>query len=231
MGRWIQIWTMLDPGYPALGLGDLRPTTSYAVRANLGGAIPSISIALKCITNRPEAPPICPILSELLSKMCWVIKDLRRRVLDWWNELGQPRYPDATRRYIASDRGGSNSAVSRLYQVPLQTLADATGLEIHGSHYPPGTRQWNPIEPKLFSAISHNWRAQPLLRFSTVVNFIAHTTTATGLKVKAILDPRIDETGTKVSDAALAAVNIERAAFQGQWNDVIKPHPPAAERA
>ena len=63
------------------------------------------------------------------------------------------------------------------------------------------------------------------------MNFIAHTTTATGLKVKAVLDTRTYETGTKVSDAALAAVNIERDAFQAQWNYVIKPQALAAESA
>ncbi len=65
------------------------------------------------------------------------------------------------------------------------------------------------------------------LRFDTFVNFIAPTTTTTGLRVKAALDPRIYATGTRVSDTALAAVNIEHDAFQGQWNYVIKPHLPA----
>ncbi len=72
-----------------------------------------------------------------------------------------------------------------------------------------------PIEHKLFSPISRNWRTQPLESFETVVNYIAHTTTATGLKVK----------------AALAKVNIERNAFQGMWNYVIKPTSPTAESA
>ncbi len=149
----------------------------------------------------------------------------------WWDELGRVRYPEATNLYITSDSGGSHSAVSRLYKVQLQALADATGLEIPVSHYPPGTSQWNPIEQKLFSPISLNWRTQPLERFDTVVQYIAHTTTATGLTVKAVLDDRTYETGRKVSKADLAKVNIERNAFQGNWNYVIKPTPPTAESA
>lgn len=149
----------------------------------------------------------------------------------WWDELGHVRYPEATSLYIISDSGGSNSAVGRLYKVQLQALADATGLDIHVSHYPPGTSKWNPIEHRLFSPISRNWRTQPLETFETVVNYIAHTTTATGLKVKAVLDTRTYETGRKVSKAALAKVNIERNAFHGMWNYVIKPTPPTAESA
>jgi len=149
----------------------------------------------------------------------------------WWEHLGQARYPDATRLFITSDSGGSNSAVSRLYKLQLQAFADATGLEIHVSHYPPGTSKWNPIEHRLFSAISVNWRGKPLTTFDTVVNYITHTTTKTGLRVKAVLDTRTYEIGCKVSKADLATVNLERNPFQGRWNYVIKPHPPEAESA
>ncbi len=147
----------------------------------------------------------------------------------WWDTLGRARYPEATRLYITSDSGGSNSAVCRLYKVQLQALADATGLEIHVSQYPPGTSKWNPIEHKVFSPISINWRGNPLDGFNTVVQYIAHTTNATGLKIKAVLDARTYDIGRKVSKAALAKVNIEGNAFQGQWNYIIRPTPPAAE--
>ena len=149
----------------------------------------------------------------------------------WWDTLGRKRYPNATRLYITSDSGGSNAAVSRLYKVMLQAFADATGLAIHVSHYPPGTSKWNPIEHKVLSPIRINWRAKPLDRFHTVVHYIAHTTNATGLKIKAVLDGRTYEIGRKVSRSALAKVNIERNAFQGQWNYIIRPAPPAAEGA
>ena len=108
-------------------------------------------------------------------------------------------------------------------------MADATGLEIHVSPYPPGTSQWNPIEHQGFSPISIHWRGKPLDSFNTVVQSIAHTTNANGLKMKAGLDERTYDIGRKVSKAALATVNIERNAFQGQWNYIIRPTPPAAE--
>jgi hypothetical protein len=149
----------------------------------------------------------------------------------WWDTMGRERYPNATRLYITSDSGGSNSAVSRLYKIMLQSLADATGLEIHVSHYPPGTSKWNPIEHKTFSPISINWRGKPLISFDAIVHYISHTTNATGLKIKAALDEKTYEIGRKVSKAALAQVNIERNAFQGKWNYIIRPTPPVAADA
>jgi hypothetical protein len=43
----------------------------------------------------------------------------------------------------------------------MQKFANETGLEIHVSHFPPGTSKWNKIEHRLFSAISLNGREQP----------------------------------------------------------------------
>ena len=149
----------------------------------------------------------------------------------WWSELGKARYPEATRLYITSDSGGSNSATGRLYKVELQALANSIGLEIHVSHFPPGASKWNPIEHLLFGPISINWRGQPLSTFGTVVNYIANTTTKTGLTVHAVLDPREYATGRKVEDATLAALNLVRNDFHGNWNYVIKPQPRTAESA
>lgn len=56
-----------------------------------------------------------------------------------------------------------------------------------------------------------------------IVNLIAHTTTTTGLHIEASLDTRFYPLGTKVSDAALDAVNISRDTFHGDWNYTISP--------
>ena len=52
---------------------------------------------------------------------------------------------------------------------------------------------------------------------------IAATTTDTGLKVRAELDKNKYPKGVKVSDAQLAAVNLSRHAFHGDWNYTIAP--------
>jgi hypothetical protein len=105
----------------------------------------------------------------------------------------------------------------------LQKLADRTGLRLSICHFPPGTRKWNKIEHRLFSFISSNWRGEPLRDYDTIVNLIASTTTAKGLKVTCRLDRSTYPTGRKVTDGEMKQINITRDAFHGEWNYVIKP--------
>jgi hypothetical protein len=54
---------------------------------------------------------------------------------------------------------------------------------------------------------------------------IGSTTTRTGSKVYARLDPGEYVKGIKVTDAELAAVNIVRDEFHPDWNYEIRPRP------
>jgi hypothetical protein len=90
-------------------------------------------------------------------------------------------------------------------------------------HYPPGTSKWNRIEHRLFSFISINWRGKPLTSYQTVINLISATTTSTGLKVYAQLDENEYPTKIKVTDTELAAVNLKRHSFHGNWNYTVYP--------
>jgi hypothetical protein len=56
-----------------------------------------------------------------------------------------------------------------------------------------------------------------------VINLIANTTTQAGLKLQAELDEGTYPTGIKVSDRELAAVNLKRAHFHGEWNYTLLP--------
>src|SRR5947209_14296563 len=87
----------------------------------------------------------------------------------------------------------------------------------------PGTSKWNKIEHRLFSFISTNWRGKPLISHEVIINLIAGTTTTTGLTVYARLDDREYEKGVTVTDEQLAAVNITRNPFHGDWNYRIVP--------
>jgi transposase len=142
----------------------------------------------------------------------------------WWEQLGQARYPAAGRLVITADCGGSNGNRTRLWKTELQKLADDTGLQITVCHFPPGTSKWNKVEHRLFSFISNNWRGQSLISHQVIISLIAATTTSTGLEVFARLDnndyPKID-----VTDAELAAVNLTRDSFHGEWNYTIDPSP------
>jgi transposase len=142
----------------------------------------------------------------------------------WWENLGRERYPKANTLTITADCGGSNSYRVRLWKTELQRLADQTGLRVRVMHYPPGTSKWNKIEHRLFSYISINWRAKPLLSRQTVIDLIASTTTSTGLKVYARLDPNTYPTKIQVSDDQIRAVNMTGEQFHPEWNYTITPH-------
>jgi len=141
----------------------------------------------------------------------------------WWRTMGQKRYPKAKRLMISADGGGSNGYRVRLWKVELQKLADNIKLPITVCHLPPGTSKWNKIEHRLFSFITINWRAKPLRSYRTIVQLIAATTTDAGLKVRAELDENKYPKAVKVSDAQLAAVNLTRHSFHGDWNYTIAP--------
>ena len=141
----------------------------------------------------------------------------------WWREMGQQRFPRATRLMITADGGGSNSSRSRLWKVALQNLADELKLELQVCHFPPGTSKWNKIEHRLFCFITKNWRGRPLTSYQVIVNLIGSTTSKKGLTVRAVLDTNHYETGRKITDKQLAQVNSTPAEFHGEWNYAIEP--------
>ncbi len=145
-------------------------------------------------------------------------------VRHWWERMGRPTYPTATELLITADSGGSNGSHIRLWKTELQRLADETGLRISVCHLPPGTSKWNAIEHRLFCHITQNWRGRSLVSLEVIVNLIGNTTTRAGLQVRAELDPAPYPTGVKVADAEFATVQLQPAAFHGDWNYTITPH-------
>jgi hypothetical protein len=141
----------------------------------------------------------------------------------WWQEMGCMRYPNASYLVITADGGGSNGSRLRLWKRELQKLADEIGIDIIVAHFPPGTSKWNKIEHRLFSNITINWRAKPLVSYQVILQLIAATTTKTGLTVRSELDDKVYEKGIKVSDAEFNALNITRDSFHGEWNYAISP--------
>jgi hypothetical protein len=83
--------------------------------------------------------------------------------------------------------------------------------------------QWNKIEHRMFCHITQTWRGKPLTSRVAVVNLIAATTTKTGLTVQCELDENTYAKGIKVTDAEMAALNIEVDVWHPEWNYTIKP--------
>jgi Rhodopirellula transposase DDE domain len=149
----------------------------------------------------------------------FAVQTIRR----WWFMMGKPRYPKAKELTITADGGGSNGHRVRLWKLELSKLARETGLTIHVCHFPPGTSKWNKIEHRLFSFITMNWRARPLISHEVIVNLIASTKTSTGLLVHAELDTNDYPKGVAVSDEEMAGIRLEPDEFHGDWNYRIKP--------
>jgi hypothetical protein len=149
----------------------------------------------------------------------FAVEPIRR----WWKEMGCQSFPKATELLITADSGGSNAHRSRLWKFSLQGLANQIGLKIRVCHFPPGTSKWNKIEHRMFCHITQNWRGQPLVSRSVVVNLIGNTTTRTGLSIRAKLDKKKYTTGIKITDEELAGVNLKKDKFHGDWNYSILP--------
>ncbi len=141
----------------------------------------------------------------------------------WWSSVGRVRYPDARSLVITADGGGSNGSRVRLWKRELHRLASEIGIDIMVHHLPPGTSKWNKIEHRLFSYISQNWRAKPLVSYRVIVDLIGATTTNSGLEVHCELDTNAYPKGIAVSEEEFDAINITRAEFHGEWNYTLHP--------
>src|SRR3954465_2962237 len=115
-------------------------------------------------------------------------------------------------------RRSSNGVRVRLWKRELQGFADETGLSVTVAHLPPGTSKWNRIEHRLFAFITQTWRGKPLLTHQVFAQLIASTTTRTRLTVRCRLDRSAYAKGIRVSDAEMATLENQAAAFNGDWN-------------
>ena len=149
----------------------------------------------------------------------FAVQTIRR----WWQEVGRRRYPLATRLTITADGGGSNGSRLRLWKRELQRLAFELGIDIVVHHLPPGTSKWNKIEHRLFSFITMNWKATPLVSYRVIVDLIGATQTKTGLAVHCELDSTEYPKGIVVSDQDMDNLHITHDEFHGEWNYTIHP--------
>ena len=155
----------------------------------------------------------------------FAVESIRR----WWNLIGKAKYPHATQLLVTADGGGSNGYRLRLWKVELQKLADEIGVAISVCHFPPGTSKWNKIEHQLFSFISMNWRGCPLTDYRTIIGLIGATKTRKGLVVRCEMDTNRYPTGIKILEEEMAALNITRNPFHGEWNYTIAPRAKIAD--
>jgi hypothetical protein len=145
-------------------------------------------------------------------------------IAHWWDQEGSRRYRRSQQLLILADTGGSNGYRPHAWKTELQSqLVNAYRLSITVAHYPTGASKWNPIEHRLFSALSLNWAGEPLDSYQKILNFARTTTTQTGLKVTAYFDRRNYPTGATPSPHDVASLRLERHDVLPKWNYTIRP--------
>lgn len=188
---------VLDHDFPLKELGKIAPYGIYNLNNNTG------------FVNVGTSHDTAEFAVESISR--------------WWDVIGRNTFPNTRRLLITCDCGGSNGYRRRLWKYQLNQLAKRIGIEIHVSHFPPGTSKWNKVEHRLFCYISKNWQGKPLIDIETAIELIGSTTTTTGLKVICQRDDNVYELAIAVSDEDFDSINMEKIAPFESWNYIIKP--------
>ena len=131
-------------------------------------------------------------------------------ITKWWDEIGKNLYLNKKKLLILCDAGGANGYRRKGWKYELQErLASKFQIDVTVCHYPPGASKWDPIEHRLFSAISVNWAGIPLDSIETMLNLIRNTTNKTGLTIESFYIGKSYEKGKKYSDEDMDKINIE----------------------
>lgn len=146
-------------------------------------------------------------------------------IRSWWLAVGRTTYREAPRLLIQADCGGSNGNRCRQWKVRLQDFADEFGLTITVTHYPQGASKWNRIEHRMFSLITQNCAAEPLVSYETFLKHIRTTRSETGFRCRVHGDRKVYVTGIKVSADEVARLKVRHHKIFPRWNYTIYPRP------
>jgi hypothetical protein len=188
-----------DHDYPSLAEGVAIPYVTYDTEANR---------AFVCVGTSRGTPE-------------FAVDAITR----WWRLEGRQRYPNATRLLILADAGGSNGCRTHIWKARLQGFCNRYRLAVTVCHYPTGASKWNPVEHRVNCEISKNWQAVPLDTYETILKYIRSTTTATGLRVRALLLPKAYKKGVKVSDDEMEQLSLHTHTSRQRWNYTLQPLP------
>lgn len=140
----------------------------------------------------------------------------------WWYAVGRENFWYTDRIVVTCDCGGSNGYRNRLWKLALAELAEEIGKKIDVIHYLPGTSKYNKVEHQLFCYITKHWQGKRWLMYKTTIKLIQSTTTEKELSVACMLDKNVYETGIKVTDESIDAIDIEYTGSHHGWSYIIK---------
>jgi len=144
----------------------------------------------------------------------------------WWQGLSATEHGEIDRVQIKMDNGSESSGVRPQFLHRMVPFADTIGKPLHLLYDPPYHSKYNPIERRLFSQISRNWAAEPLINYDKILGLIRNTTTTTGLKVRAYLDTKEYPLKVKPTAQRLSELHITRHRILPKWNYTIAPSAP-----
>ena len=143
----------------------------------------------------------------------------------WWTYQGLQRYRGAKKILILADTGGSNSCSAWAWKWEIQRrLCNLFNIQVTVAHYPTGASKWNPIEHRLFSEVSKNWAAHPLISYECILKFIRTTKTNSGLHVSACLDRTQYQKGLSPAQEQRKQMRMHLHSTLPKWNYTIIPN-------
>lgn len=145
-------------------------------------------------------------------------------MVQWWENQGKHRYPNATKLLILCDGGGSNSSRHYVFKEAVKKLADTIGICVRIAHYPPYCSKYNPIEHKAFPHVTRALSGIVLDSLKTVKELIeTRAKTKTGLKTFVNIIDKSYATGKKASDFFMEKMPIVFDKFLPKWNYKAMP--------
>jgi len=183
---------VLDHDFATLGSGRLAPYGVYDVAQNEG----FLFLGQSADT------------SEFVCDALW----------RWWQRLGKHRYWHASGLLLLCDCGGSNGNRQHRFKEDLADLAYKLRRPIEVAHYPPGCSKFNPIERRMFCHVTRVLQGVVLRSIQVARDFMARTTTASGLKVIVEVARHTYERGRKATAEFLNEMPIRCGKLLPQFN-------------
>ena len=147
-------------------------------------------------------------------------------IATWWKREGSRRYGRAPKLLILADSGGSNSCSSWAWKTEIQAqLCNPFGITVTIAHYPTGASKWNPIEHRLFSEISKNWAAEPLVSYEQDAQLHSHYQHQNRLGCDRLSGPKQSiQPASNPTARLISSLRLKPGKVLPRWNYTIAPN-------
>lgn len=146
-------------------------------------------------------------------------------LIDYWQNYGSRRYPQAAEMLLLCDGGGSNGARRLVFKQELERVADRIDMIIRVAHYPPGCSKYNPIEHRLFPHVTRKLQGLFLHSLEMFRDLSRQATTTSGLHVFARTLRGLYETGRHATVHSIHQLHLLLDPVLSRWNYIIQPKP------